>query len=142
MTASFGSHSSSTRKTWVIVGASRGIGHEFVEQLLARGDEVYATVRGDTASFFTEHKSSCHVLNCDVTSERSINVRYGYAIPTEHLCHLTWRHLDFCRRACRYSKAPSRLCSCQRRSHEVSKRKSASSHENNFANVVQRATEL
>lgn len=32
---------------WVIVGASRGIGLEFVKQLVARGDSVTATTRGD-----------------------------------------------------------------------------------------------
>lgn len=32
-------------KTWLITGASRGMGRELVEQLLARGDRVAATVR-------------------------------------------------------------------------------------------------
>ncbi|KAA0100877.1 SDR family oxidoreductase [Mycolicibacterium sp. P1-18] len=32
-------------KTWFIVGASRGMGRELAEQLLARGDHVAATVR-------------------------------------------------------------------------------------------------
>ncbi|TKA61077.1 hypothetical protein B0A55_10266, partial [Friedmanniomyces simplex] len=32
-------------KNWLIVGASRGIGHEFATQLLDRGDEVFVTVR-------------------------------------------------------------------------------------------------
>lgn len=32
-------------KTWLILGASRGIGLEFVRQLLARGDRIIATVR-------------------------------------------------------------------------------------------------
>ena len=62
-------------KSWVIVGASRGIGHEFVEQALARGDRVVATVRGDISTFWPEQKDQCQILNCDVSDERSIDVR-------------------------------------------------------------------
>lgn len=60
--------------TWLIVGASRGIGHEFVEQLLARGDKVIATVRRDAQAFWPDKRDSCHVIICDVTEESSINV--------------------------------------------------------------------
>lgn len=38
------------RKTWVIVGASRGIGLEFVRQLLIREERVFATVRETNAA--------------------------------------------------------------------------------------------
>ena len=62
-------------KTWVIVGASRGIGHEFVEQLLARGDRVIATVRGNTSTYWPEQKNQCTVLNCDVAVDKVVNVR-------------------------------------------------------------------
>lgn len=34
---------------WLITGAGRGIGYEFTRALLARGDEVVATVRSDDA---------------------------------------------------------------------------------------------
>ena len=74
--ASSGRAADKTKMTWVIVGASRGIGHEFVEQLLARGDKVVATVRGDTSSYWPEQKDGCQVLNCDVSKEESIDVRH------------------------------------------------------------------
>ncbi|RMX77811.1 hypothetical protein D0869_09591 [Hortaea werneckii] len=69
----------SPQRTWLIVGASRGIGHEFVRQLLVRGEKVYATVRNPTAehqsSFWTGHEEvdpPCTVLSCDVLSEQSL----------------------------------------------------------------------
>lgn len=58
-------------KTWLIVGASRGIGREFVNQLLDRGDRVFATVRGDTKSQGVPNAVS---LKCDITDEGSIEV--------------------------------------------------------------------
>ena len=68
--------------TWCIVGASRGIGFEFVRQLLGRGDQVIAAVRdpykanelwqlGATVT----KPGACQLCECDVTSEASINVR-------------------------------------------------------------------
>lgn len=68
-------------KTWLIVGASRGLGLEFVRQLLARGDRVFATVRNTLA----QHASAlwavvgadhglCQMLECDILSEGSVDV--------------------------------------------------------------------
>ena len=68
--------------TWVLVGASRGIGLEFVRQLLARGDQVIAAVRNEqTANQLWQlaatqpRPASCLIERCDVTSEDSIDVR-------------------------------------------------------------------
>ncbi len=65
---------------WVIVGASRGIGLEWVRQLLARGDHILASVR-DAAnasqlwSIAGAAGGKCQLFECDVSSETSIVVR-------------------------------------------------------------------
>ena len=67
--------------TWLVVGASRGIGFEFVRQLLARGDQVIATVRDPTkaselwALIGGAPLGACRLLLCDVASEPLIDVR-------------------------------------------------------------------
>lgn len=59
-------------KTWLIVGASRGIGNGFVKQLLERGDTVYATTRGNVP----KHDGPSAIwLKCDVADEGSIEAR-------------------------------------------------------------------
>jgi NAD(P)-dependent dehydrogenase (short-subunit alcohol dehydrogenase family) len=68
--------------TWVIVGASRGIGLEFVRQLLARGEQVIAAIRNQyTASQlwtvsanYISRPGAIQMFECDVTSEASIMV--------------------------------------------------------------------
>ncbi|KAH0398268.1 NAD(P)-binding protein, partial [Aureobasidium melanogenum] len=80
------------QKTWCIVGASRGIGLEFVRQLIAREDRIFATVRdvaavhasGLWAQAGGDH-GRCQMLICDVLSEQSINV---------HLLLLSYQHLS------------------------------------------------
>lgn len=63
---------------WVVVGASRGIGLEWVRQLLARGDYVLATVR-DVAkasqlwALAGSAMGRCQLFVCDVASEASVN---------------------------------------------------------------------
>jgi NAD(P)-dependent dehydrogenase (short-subunit alcohol dehydrogenase family) len=68
--------------TWVVIGASRGIGLELVRQLLARGDQVIAAVRDpSTANQLWQvaanqsRPASCLIEQCDVTSQLSIDVR-------------------------------------------------------------------
>ncbi|KAF2464956.1 NAD(P)-binding protein [Lindgomyces ingoldianus] len=65
--------------TWLIVGASRGIGLEFVRQLLARGERIIATVREPWASHASglwgqagSDHGRCQMYICDILSEDSI----------------------------------------------------------------------
>ena len=65
-------------ETWVVVGASRGIGLEFVKQLLEGGQKVIAGVRNPPAAhelleLCRSSLDRCVVEQCDVTSEESIN---------------------------------------------------------------------
>ena len=67
--------------TWLVVGASRGIGLEFVRQLLSRGNQVIAAVRTpSTASKLWQlselqtRPASLLIEKCDVTDEDSIEV--------------------------------------------------------------------
>jgi NAD(P)-dependent dehydrogenase (short-subunit alcohol dehydrogenase family) len=69
--------------TWLIIGASRGIGLEFVRQLLSRDERIIATVRepwdGHASGLWGQAGSDhgrCQMYVCDVLSEQSIVVRY------------------------------------------------------------------
>jgi hypothetical protein len=70
---------------WLIVGATRGIGLEFVRQLLRRGDRVLATTRevAKASQLWSLAGSSaaaaCRLIECDVMREDSIIV--GDAAP-------------------------------------------------------------
>ena len=72
--------------TWLIIGASRGIGLEFVRQLLVRGDQVIATVRNlEKASELwsmaaVAPRGACQLLLCDVQSDDSISVCGSYVL--------------------------------------------------------------
>lgn len=72
-------------RTWCIVGSSRGIGLEFVRQLLARGDQVIAAVRDPMSASElwqlaanSKRPGACEIHECDVKSEQSI-----YAFATQ-----------------------------------------------------------
>jgi NAD(P)-dependent dehydrogenase (short-subunit alcohol dehydrogenase family) len=56
-------------KTWFITGASRGLGRELTEQLLARGDRVAATLRNpdQLADLRAEHGDRLWLRALDVT---------------------------------------------------------------------------
>lgn len=67
--------------TWLILGASRGIGLEFVRQLLARDERIIATVREPFAAHASglwgqagSDHGRCQMYICDVLSEQSIEV--------------------------------------------------------------------
>ena len=69
----------SSSASWIIVGASRGIGLEFVRQLLSRGNTVYAVIRDAAgASHLWQLAGAglakCELLECDISDESSITV--------------------------------------------------------------------
>jgi NAD(P)-dependent dehydrogenase (short-subunit alcohol dehydrogenase family) len=87
-----------TPSTWLIIGASRGIGLEFVRQLLDQGHQVIAAVRNrQTANQIWQlsaqqsRPGACVIEECDITSEDSIDVsfpgRREAAYPSQ-----TWPH--------------------------------------------------
>lgn len=69
-----------TPATWVVVGASRGIGLEYVKQLLQAGNRVIATARNPDASGLSAvvkshgNPEDCIIEQCDVASSESIDV--------------------------------------------------------------------
>jgi len=58
-----------TQKTWLITGASRGIGAEIAKAVLATGDQLIATARKKTDLHQFESNSNVLTLNLDVTDE-------------------------------------------------------------------------
>jgi len=70
--------------TWVVVGASRGIGLELVRQLLDQSNQVIAAVRTPSTaneiwqlSAKQTRPAACLIEECDVTSEASIDAFAG-----------------------------------------------------------------
>ncbi|KAF5579813.1 protoporphyrinogen oxidase [Fusarium pseudocircinatum] len=74
------SDTTGTPATWVVVGASRGIGLEYVKQLLQAGNRVIATARNPEASGLSKvmkahgTPDNCIVEQCDVASSESIDL--------------------------------------------------------------------
>lgn len=75
--------------TWLIVGASRGIGLEFVRQLLNRGERIIATVREPWAAHASalwgqagSDHGKCQMYLLDILSEDSIIVCFS-VIPIQ-----------------------------------------------------------
>ena len=79
-----------TPATWLIVGATRGIGLEFVIQILNRGDHVIATARNveQAGQLYLLMQSSklgaLQLIQCDVSKENTIDVTWDLT----HLCCL------------------------------------------------------
>ena len=85
-------------KTWLIVGASRGIGLEFVRQIVASGHRVVATVRTlnpDVDALVQSAPDKLKVLTCDVSRDESINVRLSSCWLNSGKNELTVCCLDF-----------------------------------------------
>jgi NAD(P)-dependent dehydrogenase (short-subunit alcohol dehydrogenase family) len=68
--------SKNAETVYFITGASRGIGLEFIKQLVKRPNAtVFAGVRNPAAMKepFPDPPSNLHVVQCDVTSDESVN---------------------------------------------------------------------
>ena len=67
-------------KTWLVIGASRGIGLEFVRQILAVGDRVIATIRNvaSGSEIYQVQKTVpigfLQMLLCDISTDDKIDV--------------------------------------------------------------------
>lgn len=57
---------------WLVTGASSGFGLHFVESILAKGDKVIATARGDASRLDNLKAQGAAVLQLDVTSPQSV----------------------------------------------------------------------
>ena len=85
---------SASGKTWLVVGASRGIGYEFVRQLLMDGNDVLATIRTDAAPGqlwpdVPGVAERCQLFKCDMLDDASIDVQSpDIVFPPEEVTEL------------------------------------------------------
>jgi short-subunit dehydrogenase len=57
--------------TWLVTGCSSGLGEEFVRSILARGDHVVATARGDVSRLSALAEAGAKTYSLDVTASQS-----------------------------------------------------------------------
>lgn len=72
-----------TKKTWFVTGASKGLGLSLVKKLLATGNRVVATTRNTTAlldALTHEPTDNLLALSVDLTNDQSVNQAVGQAI--------------------------------------------------------------
>lgn len=71
-------------KTWFITGTSSGFGRQMTEQLLARGDRVFATLRKTAAldDLKAAHGDRLHVATLDVTDAAAVKTVVADAFGT------------------------------------------------------------
>jgi NAD(P)-dependent dehydrogenase (short-subunit alcohol dehydrogenase family) len=62
-------------KSWLITGASSGLGHGLAERLLARGDHVVATIRKKRGvdDLLMPYRDRLYVVECDVTDVHAVS---------------------------------------------------------------------
>lgn len=57
--------------SWLITGCTSGIGETFVRGILARGDRVVATARGDISRLSALAEAGARTFSLDVTASQS-----------------------------------------------------------------------
>jgi NAD(P)-dependent dehydrogenase (short-subunit alcohol dehydrogenase family) len=71
------------KKTWLVTGASKGMGLSLVKKLLATGNQVAATTRNTIAlldALTQEPTDSLLALSVDLTNDQSVNQAVGQAV--------------------------------------------------------------
>jgi NAD(P)-dependent dehydrogenase (short-subunit alcohol dehydrogenase family) len=56
---------------WLVTGSSSGIGEALVRNIIARGDKVVATARGDLSRLSSLKEAGAETFNLDVTASLS-----------------------------------------------------------------------
>ncbi|HEY9665607.1 MAG TPA: SDR family NAD(P)-dependent oxidoreductase, partial [Coleofasciculaceae cyanobacterium] len=69
-----------TQKTWLITGASRGIGAEIAKAVLAAGDQLIATARKKSDLEQFESNSNVLTLSLDITDEAQVQAAVAAAL--------------------------------------------------------------
>ena len=60
-----------TQLRWLVTGCSSGLGETFVRNILARGDKVVATARGDVSRLSPLKEAGAETVSLDVTAPLS-----------------------------------------------------------------------